>query len=419
MQILNWDKGLLKKLPQIKKVSFDKDLFQKIHRILSEVREKGDGALHRFTKEFDGVEISSQRLRVSEANINAAFEKVDTDFVPILKHISESAEKFYRKDLPKSFRIKEKDGVVLAKQYKPLERVGVYIPGGTAPLVSTVYMTVIPAKIAGVKDIAICSPPNRDTGDIDPHILIVANLLGVKEIYRVGGAQAIGAMAFGTKTIRRVDKIVGPGNQYVAEAKRQVYGFVDIDMFAGPSEVAILADQSADVNHITCDLLAQGEHFGSQVYLITDSKKLVEQMRKRVEVGVVIQVNNLEEGCDAINEIAPEHLQIMTKKPEKWLSRIQHAGAIFIGPYSPAVVGDYVAGPSHVLPTGGTARYFSPLSSSDFVKSSQVIRYTRESLERDRQFVQKLTQIEGLVLHRISMEARFLKAPQIVKEAKG
>ena len=170
MQVLTWDKGLLKKLPQIKKVSFDKDLFQKIHRILSEVREKGDGALHRFTKEFDGVEVSSQKLRVSEANINAAFEKVDTDFVPILKHISESAEKFYRKDLPKSFRIKERDGVVLAKQYRPLERVGVYIPGGTAPLVSTVYMTVIPAKIAGVKDIVLCSPPNRDTGDIDPHI---------------------------------------------------------------------------------------------------------------------------------------------------------------------------------------------------------------------------------------------------------
>jgi histidinol dehydrogenase len=226
-------------------------------------------------------------------------------------------------------------------------------------------------------------------------------------------------MAFGTKTIRRVDKIVGPGNQYVAEAKRQVYGFVDIDMFAGPSEVAILADQSADVNLITCDLLAQGEHFGSQVYLITDSKKIVEQMRKRVEMGVIIQVNNLEDGCAAINEIAPEHLQIMTKKPEKWLSHIEHAGAIFIGPYSPAVVGDYVAGPSHVLPTGGTARYFSPLSSPDFVKSSQIIRYTRESLERDRQFVQKLTQIEGLVLHRISMEARFLKAPQVVKESKG
>ncbi|MBI4431379.1 MAG: histidinol dehydrogenase [Candidatus Omnitrophica bacterium] len=416
MQVLTWDKNLLRRLPQVKRVSFDRDLFQKVHRILSEVREKGDAALNRFTKEFDGVDVSAQRLRVTEANVNAAFEKIDTDFVPILKHISEGAERYYQKDLPKSFRIKEKDGVTLAKQYRPLERVGVYVPGGTAPLVSTVYMTVIPARAAGVKEIVITSPPNRDTGDIDPHILIVANLLGVKEIYRVGGAQAIGALAFGTKTIRRVDKIVGPGNQYVAEAKRQVYGFVDIDMFAGPSEVAILADQSSDINYITCDLLAQGEHFGGQIYLVTDSKKIVEQMRRRVEMGIIIHVNNLEEGCNAINEIAPEHLQIMTKKAERWVSRIEHAGAIFLGPYSPAVVGDYVAGPSHVLPTGGTARFFSPLSSSDFVKSSQVIRFSRESLEKSRQFVQKLTQVEGLVLHRISMEARFLRSSQVSKE---
>ena len=407
MQVITWDKSAGRKQAGVKKLAFDRELFQKVHRVLNDVRENGDSALHRYTKEFDGVDISAKRLRVKEADINAAFERINTDLVPILKHVTENVRQYYERDLPKPFKIKRRDGTVLSKRYGPLERVGVYVPGGTAPLVSTVYMTVLPAKVAGVKEIALCTPPNRDTGDINPYILAVANLMGVHEIYRLGGAQAIGALAFGTKTIPAVDKIVGPGNQYVTEAKRQVFGFVDIDMVAGPSEVAILADKTADPTYVTCDLLAQGEHFGGVVYLVTDSKKLAEQMKKRLELGTIILVSNMAEGCEAINAIAPEHLEIFARSPERWLKHIHHAGAIFLGPHTPAVVGDYTAGPSHVLPTGGTARYFSPLSSSMFVKGSQVMYYTKEALEKERPYVSTLTKIEGLILHRISMEARF------------
>jgi len=407
MQVLTWDKQTQKKVTRDFGNCFDPKVFKKVSRILSEVRSRGDLAIRRFTREFDGIDLPLKRIAVTQSDINRAFEKIQVKFVPLLRQIMANVEEYYKQELQKSFEIKS-DGVYLAKQYRPLERVGIYVPGGTAALVSSVYMSVIPAKVAGVGEIVICTPPNRDTGDIDPHILTVANLLGVKEIYRVGGAQAIGSMAFGTRTIRKVDKIVGPGNQFVTEAKRQVYGFVDIDMVAGPSEVAIIADSTADADLVTCDLLAQAEHHQGTSYLVTPCKKLIEAIRKRVDSGFIIHVKSLAEACEVSNAIAPEHLEIMTEEPEKWLKQIKHAGAIFLGPYSPAVVGDYIAGPSHVLPTGGTARYFSPLSASSFVKSSQVIAYTREALERGREHVQKLTEMEGLVLHRIAMEARFV-----------
>lgn len=410
MQIINWDKQALKRLNRSSGYQLDKDLFKKVSRVLQEVKQRGDLALARFTREFDGVDLGAKRLKVSEGDINRAYEKIRVEFVPILKQIRDNVTAYYERDLKKSFSVSGKDGIYLAKEYRPMDRVGIYIPGGTAPLVSTVYMTVIPAKVAGVSQIAIATPPNHETGDIDPHILVAADLLGVKEIYRVGGAQAIGAFAFGTRTIPKVDKIVGPGNQYVTEAKRQAYGFVDIDMVAGPSEVAILADHEANPDYVTCDLLAQAEHFGGMSYLITNSKKLAELIRKRVESGWTILVKNLREGCEAVNEIAPEHLEIMTQRPEQWVKRIRHAGAIFLGAFSPAAVGDYIAGPSHVLPTGGTARYFSPLSAASFVKSTQIISYTKEALEKTRAAVRKLTEIEGLVLHRISLEARFVNS---------
>ncbi|MBI3306248.1 MAG: histidinol dehydrogenase [Candidatus Omnitrophica bacterium] len=415
MQVLNWDKQTQKKVSRDYNHVFDKNIFKKVNRILAEVRQRGDVAIRRFTREFDGLDLPLKRIAVSEGDINRAFEKIKVSFVPLLRMITDNVREYYEKELKQSFEVRNADGIYLAKKYQPLERVGVYIPGGTAPLVSTVYMSVIPAKVAGVKEIVICTPPNRDTGEIDPHILIVANLLGVNEIYRVGGAQAIGAMAFGTRTIRKVDKIVGPGNPYVTEAKRQVYGFVDIDMVAGPSEVAIIADASANPDYVTCDLLAQAEHFGGIAYLITHSKKLIDAIRKRVDHGFIIQVKSIQEACEAANEIAPEHLEIMTEEPEKTLKHIKHAGAIFLGPYSPAVVGDYVAGPSHVLPTGGTARYFSPLSASTFIKSSQIISYTKEGLQKTREHVQKLTEMEGLVLHRIALEARFVDKKHEIK----
>ncbi len=417
MQIINWDKQALKRLNRPTGYDVDKDLFKKVNRILQEVRTRGDQALLRYTRVFDGIELPLKRLQVTQGDINRAYEKISFEFVPLLKQIKDNVTAYYETELKKSFSIKS-DGIYLGKQYQPLERVGIYIPGGTAPLVSTVYMTVIPATIAGVKEIIIMTPPNHETHDIDPHILVVADLLGVKKIYRAGGAQAIAAMAFGTRTVPKVDKIVGPGNQYVTEAKRQVYGFVDIDMVAGPSEVAILADEDANPNYVTCDLLAQSEHFGGTSFLITNSKKLAETIRKRIDNCVIIQVKSLEEGCDAVNEIAPEHLEIMTKQPEKWLKKISHAGAIFLGAYSPAVIGDYIAGPSHVLPTSGTARYFSPLSAASFIKSTQVISYTKEALMKVREPIRQLTEMEGLILHRISIESRFIDSSHKTEEGK-
>ncbi len=416
MQLVIWDKQFQKKIRRDFSHAFDKEVAKKVNRILQEVRIRGDAALRRYTREFDRVDLPLKKLRVSEGDINRAFEKIDFQFVPLLKQIAENVKGYYQKELRKSFQVNGKDGIRLAKRYHPLRRVGVYIPGGTAPLVSTVYMTVIPAKAAGVKEIVIATPPNRDTGEIDPHILVVANLLGVNEIYRVGGAQAIGALAFGTRTIERVEKIVGPGNPYVTEAKRQVFGFVDVDMVAGPSEVAIIADAEADPDYITCDLLAQSEHFGGTAYLITNSKKLAESLRHRVDKGVIILVKSLTEACQAADEIAPEHLEIMTQKPNRLLNQISNAGAIFLGPYTPAVIGDYVAGPSHVLPTGGTARYFSPLGAATFIKSSQVISYSKEALEKVREPIRKLTEIEGMVLHRISIEARFAEKNEKTQE---
>ncbi len=417
MQVLNWDKLTQKKIRRDYATFFDPTIFKKVNRILAEVRQSGDTALRRYTREFDGIDLPLKRLAVTQGDINRAFEKIQVPFVPLLKQITENVREYYEKELKKSFEIIGPNGVHLGKRYEPLDRVGIYIPAGTAPLVSTVYMTVIPAKVAGVKNIAICTPPRRDTGDIDPHILAVANLLGVNEIYRVGGVQAIGGMAFGTKTIPKVDKIVGPGNAYVTEAKRQVYGFVDIDMVAGPSEVAILADATANPDFVTCDLLAQTEHHGGMGYLITNSKKLVESMRKRVDSGIIIQVKSIAEGCEVANEIAAEHLEIMTEDPATVAKSIRHAGAIFLGQYSPTVIGDYIAGPSHVLPTGGTARYFSPLSASTFIKSSQIIGYTKEALQAAKEHVQNLTDMEGLFLHRISLEARLVqKNDEPVKE---
>lgn len=417
MQVLNWDKQTQKKIRRDYASYFDPKVFKKVNRILAEVRQSGDLALRRYTREFDGIDLPLKRLSVTQSDINRAFEKIQVPFVPLLRQITENVREYYEKELKRSFELAGKNGIQLGKQYEAIERVGVYIPAGTAPLVSTVYMTVIPAKVANVKQIAICTPPRRDTGDIDPHILAVANLLGVNEIYRVGGVQAIGAMAFGTKTIAKVDKIVGPGNAYVTEAKRQVYGFVDIDMVAGPSEVAIIADHTANADFVTCDLLAQTEHHGGIGYLITPSKKLVEIMKGRIDTGIIIQVKSVQEACEVANEIAAEHLEIMTEEPEKVQKSIRHAGAIFIGPYSPTVIGDYIAGPSHVLPTGGTARYFSPLSASTFIKSSQIIRYTKEALVASKEHVQKLTEMEGLYLHRISLEAR-LASPKTTPAVK-
>ena len=382
---------------------------EKVRSIIEDVRLLGDDALIKYTKKFDGVKLSARQLKISEIEISGAYQNITPHFVSSLKVAIENISRFYRKTIKKSWRIKDADGVVLGENYTPLERVGVYIPAGTAPLVSTVYMTVLPAKLAGVKRIVLISPPDK-FGNINPHILVVADLLKVDEIYRVGGAQGIAALAYGTKTIPRVDKIVGPGNVYVSEAKRQVFGRVDIDMIAGPTELVIIANRYSDPKFIIADLKAQAEHAGSLAVLITNSKALVKVVKSQCldSNGFIVLTQNLEQAAEITNKIAPEHLEILVKNPQKLVKKIKNAGAIFLGPYSPAAVGDYVAGPSHVLPTAGTARFFSGLSALDFIKSNHIISYPKKALEKIKEPLEKIAAIEGLTKHLDSVKARFI-----------
>jgi histidinol dehydrogenase len=381
---------------------------EKVRRIIEDVRLFGDEALIKYTKKFDGVKLSIRQLKVSEIEISGAYQSISPNFVASLKVIIENVNRFYRKTIKKSWRIKNADGVILGQNYTPLDKVGIYIPAGTAPLVSTVYMTVLLAKMAGVKKIILISPPDKK-GYINPHILVVANLLKVDEIYRVGGAQGIAALAYGTKTIPRVDKIVGPGNIYVSEAKRQVFGIVDIDMIAGPTELVIIANRYSDPKFITADLRAQTEHAKGLSLLITNSKSLAKEIKSQNSDinGFIILTKNLEQAVEITNKIAPEHLEILVQNPKKLMKGIRNAGAIFLGPYSPVAVGDYVAGPSHVLPTGGTARFFSGLSVSDFIKTNHVISYSKKALEGIKEPLEKIAGIEGLSKHLDSVKVRF------------
>lgn len=378
----------------------------RVQTILEGVRTQGDDAVIRFTRRFDKARLTSKQLRVTEAEINAAYQNLDPKFAAWLKTITENIHRFYQRQQRKSWRTSDANGVVLGELYRPLDRVGIYIPSGTAPLVSTVYMTVLPARLAGVGEIYVTTPPRPD-GSADPHILAVAGLLKVNGIFKIGGAQAIAALAFGTKTVPKVDKIVGPGNLYVAEAKRQVFGYVDIDMVAGPSEVVIIANQHCNVPCLVEDLRAQAEHYWGMAVVVTPSKMLVRQLRQQAVPGYVIQTRNLEEAAAIVNQIAPEHVQIMVKRPQALLRKIRHAGAIFIGPYTPTAVGDYVAGPSHVLPTGGTARFFSGLGVEDFVKRVHVIGYSRKALEGAREMIERIGSIEGMTHHVESVRVRF------------
>ena len=383
-----------------------KRISSSVEKILDDVRLHGDEAVIRYTRKFDHVKLHPKELKVNELETNGAYQNISPDFVGTLKIIIENISRFYRKQGKKSWRITDADGVMLGEKYQPLDTVGIYVPSGTAPLISSVYMTVLPAKLAGVNKVILVTPPNKYKS-IDPHILVVANLLKVDEVYKAGGAQAIGALAFGTKTIPKVDKIVGPGNHYVTEAKRQVFGYCDIDMLAGPSEVVVLANQNSNFEFVKADLKAQGEHYGGLAVLVTTSKKLAKAMKKEVEDGSIILTKNLEEAAEVINDLAPEHLEIQIRSPRKVLKKIRHAGAIFIGPYSPTAVGDYVAGPSHVLPTGGTSRFFSGLGICDFIKSSHIINYTKKGLEKVQGSIEKVANMEGLPEHLGSVKVRF------------
>jgi len=384
----------------------NKRVSESVRKIVDNVRDYGDEAVIRYTRKFDHVKLTPKELRVTECETSGAYQDISPEFVSTLKMVLGNINKFYSKQVKKSWKIKDEDGVMLGEKITSIEKVGVYVPSGTVPLVSSVYMTVIPAKMAGVKKIVLVTPPNSYKS-VDPHILVVADLLKVDEIYKVGGAQGIASLAFGTKTIPKVDKIVGPGNAYVTEAKRQVFGYCDIDMLAGPTEVVIIANHLSDINFIRADLEAQSEHFMGLSILITNSKKMVKTLKGENLKGYIVQAGNMKEAADVANMLAPEHLEIVTNNPRKIANMITNAGAIFLGPYTPVAVGDYVAGPSHVLPTGGSARFFSGLGLADFYKSSHIISYTKKALEKVREPLEKIAGIEKLVKHLDSVKARF------------
>jgi histidinol dehydrogenase len=388
-----------------RQLSRKRHIEERVRQIVDDVYQDGDEALLRYTRRFDKVRLLPKQLRVTEAEISGAFQHLDPKFALQLKSAIQNVQAFYSRPRLKPVRLVDGDGVVLSEKFDPIERVGIYIPAGTASLVSTVYMTVIPAKKAGVKRVILATPPRKD-GSVDPHILAVASLLDVNEVYRMGGAQAIAAMAFGTKSIPKVDKIIGPGNAYVAEAKRQVFGFVDVDTIAGPSEIAVIANRHSNTQYVLADLMGETEHAGGIAFLITTSKALARLARKQVPGGHCVIVKNLEDAAEVANRIAPEHLEIMVRSPQKLAKRITRAGAIFLGPYSPVTVGDYVAGPSHVLPTGGAARAFSGLGIDDFIRRTHVVSYTKKALEKMREPLERLTAIEGLPRHYDAVKAR-------------
>ena len=383
-----------------------KHIEEKVRRIIEDVRLYGDEALLKYTRKFDKVKLTARQLRVAENEISGAYQNITSDFVNDLKVILNNVTVFYKKQVSRGCRVRDDDGILLRENVLPLDTVGIYIPAGTAPLISTVYMTAVPALVAGVKRIVLATPPDKE-GNINPYILAVANLLKVNEIYKMGGAQAIAAMAFGTRTIPRVDKIIGPGNMFVTEAKRQLFGYVDIDMLAGPTELVIIANRHSNPDYVIADLEAQLEHAGGMAVLVTTSRQLLAQVRKKVSKGHAIYAKNIDEAADIVNRIAPEHLQILTNNPVAVAKKIKNAAAIFLGPYSPTALGDYAAGPSHALPTLGTARFFSGLCLSDFTKKNHIISYSKKALEKIRAPIEQVAKLEGLPKHYESVNIRF------------
>ena len=394
-----------------------------VRDIIAQVRAKGDEALKRYTKEFDGVDITS--IEVGQGAIDEGFRMADPMLVDILYRASERVAAFHQHQVRNSFLVNEEDGILMGQKIIPLERVGLYVPGGTAAYPSSVIMNCIPAKLAGVKEIVMVTPPGKD-GKIPPNILAAARICGVNRVFRVGGAQAIAALAYGTESVPRVDKIVGPGNQFVAEAKKQVFGKVGIDMVAGPSEILVIADGKCDPRIVAADLLSQAEHDkNASAVLVTDSEALAvavqaaieEQLPKlrREEIarasidtnGKIIVADSLDTAVEIANEIAPEHLEVCVDQPFDYLDKIKNAGSIFLGRNCPEALGDYFAGPNHTLPTSGTARFSSPLSVDDFVKKTQYTYYTRPALEKAQPTVSIFAKQEGLTAHARSIDIRF------------
>ena len=393
-----------------------------VSEILENVRENGDRAVLSYIEKFDHVRLES--LTVSEEEMREALSEVEPEYIEVLQRSAANIRNFHEKQLRTNFMINDRDGVMMGQKILPLERVGMYVPGGTAPLSSTVLMDTIPAKVAGVKEVIMVTSPGKD-GRVNPYVLAAAHVAGVGRIFKCGGAQAIGALAYGTESIPKVDKIVGPGSAYVAEAKKQVYGQVAIDMIAGPSEILAIADGKTEPRYIAADMLSQAEHdYNATAVLVTDSLELAERVREEIDrqvklldrseiasysidhTGKIILVEDLLQGIEIANEIAPEHLELCVDNPFDYLDKVKHAGSVFLGRNCPEALGDYYAGPNHTLPTSGTARFFSPLSVDDFVKKMQYTYYSADALDRVADDIALFARKEGLTGHARSVLIR-------------
>lgn len=398
---------------------------QTVNDIVSKVREGGDEALFALTREFDKCELSAETIRVTKEEIAEAYQQIDPEFVSVMKKSAANITAFHEKQMHNSWILPREDGTILGQKITPVEISGVYVPGGKAAYPSSLLMNVLPAKVAGVSRIIMTTPPNA-AGKVNPGTLAAADIAGVDEIYKAGGAQAIAAMAFGTESIPKVDKITGPGNIFVALAKKACFGHVSIDSIAGPSEILVLADETANPRYVAADLLSQAEHDElASAILITTSRELAEKVSEEVDVftaqlsrkdiivkslenyGYILVAETMEQAIDAANEIASEHLEILTKDPYQVMTKIKNAGAIFLGEYSSEPLGDYFAGPNHILPTNGTARFFSPLNVDDFLKKTSIISYSRDALEKAHKDIELFAEKEGLTAHANSIKVRF------------
>jgi histidinol dehydrogenase len=422
MEITESNKKSLIKDLKSRSIETEQEIILSVNNILSRVKKEGDKALFEFTKSFDKVEL--KKLEVSSSELDECFNSVEEDFIEALKEAKLNIEEYHNKQKANGFLMTKDKGVYLGQRVLPLERVGVYVPGGTAAYPSSVLMNVIPAKVAGVDEIIMVTPPDKD-GGINPYIGVAARIAGIDKIYKVGGAQAVGALAYGTETIEKVDKIVGPGNIFVAQAKKLVFGEVDIDMIAGPSEILVIADEKSDPSFVAADLMSQAEHdkLASSI-LITTSKELYEKVEIELErqvktlereeiirtslkdFGSAILCETIEECIDISNAIAPEHLEIMVDEPMKYLGMVKNAGSVFLGRYCPEPIGDYFGGTNHVLPTSGTARFFSPLSVDSFIKKSSFIYYSKEAIMENGEKIITLANKEGLTAHANSVKVR-------------
>ncbi|HBV87800.1 MAG TPA: histidinol dehydrogenase [Desulfosporosinus sp.] len=424
MKVENLNDVDLKRLTR-KSYGDDELLEQRVAEIIKRVREDGEEAIYQMTEEFDRVDLRQKGLKVTEEEIQGAYKVVTKDFLRALRTAKGNILRYHEKQKRSSWLEPDPDGSILGQLLLPLKRVGIYVPGGTASYPSSVLMNALPAVVAGVKEIVMVSPPRAD-GTLLPEVLVAAAEAGVTEVYKVGGAQGVAALAYGTETIYPVDKITGPGNIYVTLAKKQVFGTVDIDMLAGPSEILILADESGSAEELAADLLSQAEHDRlASAILVSPSRELLEQTiaaverqlqdLPRVEIahaswetyGAAILVSDLQAGMDLANKIAPEHFELVVKDPYSWLGQVRNVGAVFLGRYSPEPVGDYFAGPNHVLPTGGSARFYSPLNVDMFMKKVSVIGYSEVALKRDARQIALLARSEGLEAHARAVEVRF------------